>query len=44
MFAIHRSDKPLTAETLFTFARSTSVSAGNILNTHSIPVYIIVTD
>ncbi|SDM99690.1 sporadically distributed protein, TIGR04141 family [Lentzea albidocapillata subsp. violacea] len=44
VFAIHRSDKTLTAETLFTFARSTLVSAWNTLSTYGIPVHIAVID
>ncbi|WP_176929966.1 DUF6119 family protein [Lentzea albidocapillata] len=42
VFAIHRSDKPLTADSLFTFARSTLVSAWNTLTTYGIPVHVAV--
>jgi uncharacterized protein (TIGR04141 family) len=44
VFAIHRSDKALTADTLFTFARSTLVSAWNTLTTYGIPVHVAVID
>jgi uncharacterized protein (TIGR04141 family) len=44
VFAIHRSDKLLTAETLFTFARSTLVSAWNSLTTYGVPVHVAVID
>ncbi|MET1071250.1 MAG: DUF6119 family protein, partial [Umezawaea sp.] len=42
VYAIHRSDKPLRPDTLFTFARSTLVSAWNTLTTYGIPVHIAV--
>ncbi|MGM1059352.1 DUF6119 family protein [Saccharothrix sp. Mg75] len=42
VFAIHRSDKPLSPDTLFTFARSTLVSAFLTLTTYGIPVQVVV--
>ena len=42
VYAIHRSDKPLRPGTLFTFARSTLVSAWTTLTTYGIPVHIAV--
>lgn len=42
VFAIHHSDKALTADNLFTFARSTLVSAWTTLTTYGIPVHVAV--
>jgi uncharacterized protein (TIGR04141 family) len=42
VYAIHRSDKPLEPNTLFTFARSALVSASVALTTHGIPLQISV--
>jgi uncharacterized protein (TIGR04141 family) len=42
VYAIHRSDKALTPETLFTFARSALVSASVSLATFGIPLQIYV--
>ncbi|GHF42386.1 uncharacterized protein (TIGR04141 family) [Amycolatopsis bartoniae] len=42
VYAIHRSDKPLRPETLFTFARSALVSAAVALTTYGIPLRIAV--
>ncbi len=44
VFAIQRSDEPLTADALFTFSRSTLVSAWITLATYGIPVHIAVVD
>ncbi|MCE7004249.1 TIGR04141 family sporadically distributed protein [Kibdelosporangium philippinense] len=40
VYAIHRSDRALTPDTLFTFARSALVSAWVTLTTYGIPVYV----
>ncbi|SMC67338.1 DUF6119 family protein [Kibdelosporangium aridum] len=42
VYAIHRSDRLLTPDTLFTFARSALVSAWVTLTTYGIPVYVYV--
>ena len=42
IYAIHRSDKPLTPDTLFTFARSALVSASVTLSAFGIPLQIYV--
>jgi uncharacterized protein (TIGR04141 family) len=42
VYAIHRSDRPLSPETLFTFARSALVSAWVTLTTYGIPVHVYV--
>jgi hypothetical protein len=42
VFAIHHSDKKLSAGNLFTFAQSTLVSAWTTLTTYGIPVHVAV--
>jgi uncharacterized protein (TIGR04141 family) len=42
VYAVHRSDRPLSPETLFTFARSALVSAWTTLTTYGIPVHVYV--
>lgn len=42
VYAIHRPDKPLRPQTLFTFARSALVSAAVALHTYGIPLRIAV--
>lgn len=42
VFAIHRADRPLTVDGLFTFARSALVSAWTSLTTYRIPVQLAV--
>ncbi|ONI79631.1 hypothetical protein ALI144C_22905 [Actinosynnema sp. ALI-1.44] len=42
VYAIHRSDRLLTPDTLFTFARSALVSAWVTLTTYGIPVHVYV--
>ncbi|GAA4425164.1 TIGR04141 family sporadically distributed protein [Actinokineospora soli] len=42
VYAVHRSDRPLTAATLFTFAASALVSAWVTLTAYGIPVHVCV--